>query len=124
MEETPQIFYRYEYTTRQTISGYPIYDAHIRLETFDLVRETPAGYWIGSKGYNYEHKWVAKVGKKKYAYPTQEEAFTNLKLRTKRRFKILNSQLKQCESVIAAIEKHEGKPESITKKILDNTKSW
>lgn len=106
MEETPQIFYRYEYTTRQRISGYPVYDAHIRLETFHLIKETPAGYWIGFKLSNNKFKWVAKVGKKKYAYPTKEEAFTNLKLRTKRRLKILTSQLKQCESAVAAIENY------------------
>lgn len=81
------------------------------------MRETPAGYWIGSKRYNYEHKWVAKIGKKKYAYATKEEAFTNLELRTKRRLGILKTQLKQCESVIDAIGIYKDKSESITKKL-------
>lgn len=123
MEKTPQIFYRYEYSAYPDITNLS-YDTSIYLTTYKLVKETPAGYWIGFEHSKNKHKWVAKVGKKKYAYPTKEEAFINLKLRTKRRLSILKSQLKQCESAIRAIEKHEDNSESITEQILKETKSW
>ena len=107
METTPQKFYRYEYST---YDGYNIFalKTDITLREYDLIKETLKGYWIGyANNRNQKVAWIAKVGKKKYAYATKEEAFTNLRLRTKRRLGFLTTQVNRCESAISAIEKYD-----------------
>lgn len=80
MAET-MIFYRYEY---------PIFLCDgVFLSKFILVRETPKGYWIRSV-YGSTEKWVSKTGKKRYAYPTKEEA--------------LNYFIKKTELVVSIME--------------------
>jgi len=74
----------------------------IELRTYNLHKETPKGYWIG---YGYyapnmlrgNSTWVSKTAKKRYAYPTKQEALTNYIKRTEKRIGILKSQLSECE---------------------------
>lgn len=73
----------------------------IELRTFNLHKETPKGYWIGyghpDNGLQSHSRWVSKDGRKRYAYPTKQEAITNYVKRTEKRIKILKSQLQECE---------------------------
>ena len=79
------------------------------LKTYNLQRETPKGYWIaygGSPGcFIGDERWVSKTSRKRFAYPTKEEAMVNLIARTKSRIKILKSQLSTCEIALASAEK-------------------
>ena len=98
-------FYRYEAVVYAELgieeygsSRYP--NPSIVLYTYNLHKETPKGYWIG---YGYPNSlqshstWVSKTAKKRYAYPSKEEAITNYIKRTERRVKILKSQLRISE---------------------------
>jgi len=99
-------FYRYESRTYASIDEFgdfvspSIPDVRVILQTYDLIRETPKGYWIGwlwgngSIGYK---RWVSKTSRKRYAYPTKEEAMNNFVKRTERRIKILKNQTRQAE---------------------------
>ena len=73
----------------------------LELHEYDLLKETPKGYWIGYGGFGFSSlcwkKWVSKTAKKRYAYPSKEEAMTNYIKRTERRIKILKSQLEECK---------------------------
>lgn len=73
----------------------------IELTTFNLHKETPKGYWIGwghpDNGLRSHSRWVSKTAKKRYAYPTKEEAMTNYIKRTEYRIRILKSLLEECE---------------------------
>jgi len=73
----------------------------IELTTLNLHKETPKGYWIGyghpDNGLQSHSRWVSKTAKKRYAYPTKEEALFNYIKRTEKRIKILKGQLKECE---------------------------
>jgi hypothetical protein len=77
-------FYRYE-------DDYHINGCQIELREFILLRETPCGYWIVP--YYIEHypdmiekwkKWIPKSSKKRFAYPTKEEALVSLRARKER----------------------------------------
>lgn len=63
---------------------------------FELLRETPCGYWICTTGFFFWKKWVSKTSRKRYAYPTKEEALKNFKKRTEKRVKILLNQVYAC----------------------------
>ncbi len=97
-------FYRYEISTYVSMSDYGYgtdYLSYNRLNliTLNLHKETPKGYWIGygdKTGLFSTSKWVSKTGKKRYAYPTKEEALVNFTKRTERRMGILNSQISKC----------------------------
>jgi hypothetical protein len=73
----------------------------LQVNEYDLLKETPKGYWIGygSMGvsrYNWK-KWVSKTSRKRFAYPTKEEALENYIKRTEKRLKILEWQVEECK---------------------------
>uniref|UniRef100_A0A6M3LBY0 Uncharacterized protein n=1 Tax=viral metagenome TaxID=1070528 RepID=A0A6M3LBY0_9ZZZZ len=51
---------------------------------YNVLRETPAGYWICTLQKGKGETWVARTGKKRFAYPTAQEALTNFIYRTER----------------------------------------
>jgi hypothetical protein len=97
-------FYRYraENSAVHDIDGElmtpSIPNPYIVLEEYFLNRETPKGYWIGyeENGDGYLHsafKWVSKTARKRYAYPTKEEALQSFIKRKEKQIKILKYQL-------------------------------
>lgn len=79
----PQIFYRYTYDDNSLI-----------LNIFDLVKQTPKGYWIRSTNtwMNGTARWIPAISKKRYAYPTKKEALNNYIHRSNFRISILINQ--------------------------------
>ena len=57
-------FYRYE--NNRYSDG-----VRVHLHEFDLIKETPKGYWIYAWG---SKKWVSNSARKRFAYPTEQEA--------------------------------------------------
>lgn len=100
-------FYRYvlrEYARMSGIDGEPVHsyfpDPRLVLEEYHLVRETAKGYWIsyGSYiGFHSSARWVSKTSRKRFAYPTKEEALHNFVKRTQKRIHILRRQLESSE---------------------------
>ena len=85
------IFYRYEI-------AYGTVD-NLVLREFTLAKETPGGYWISLGLHSIsKDKWISKSSKKRYAYPTKEEALINYIKRTEKRLRILESQIKLCKT--------------------------
>lgn len=108
-------------------SGFGYY-FHIYYIEFELIKETPCGYWIkeitdGYKfGYRYrdgENKkiWVTKNGKNRIAYPTKKEALFNLYKRRQRYIEILESRLKEQKQLIYEIENKLKEHEEIKEEI-------
>jgi len=101
-------FYRYEtveYAVHDIdgeLVSSPFPNPKLELRKYDLIKETPKGYWIGFKN-NYGikigtwQKWISKTSRKRFAYPTEKEALNNFILRTERRIKILDRQLISCK---------------------------
>lgn len=106
-------FFRYEIVEYATIGmdgdftspSYP--NPKVVLREFNLWKETPKGYWIGYGHSNWTGKmkgfghWVSKTAKKRYAYPTKDEALNNFIKRNERRVKILSRQVTVCKMAIA-----------------------
>lgn len=97
-------FYRYE--MHETSAGIDQFgdplpklvpNPRVMLNTYNLHKETPKGYWIGHglhcpDNLRGNSRWVSKTGKKRFAYPTKEEALHNFILRKERQLKILKFQ--------------------------------
>lgn len=84
------LFYRYDsYLWNTDFLGNV--NIKIVLTTFDMIRETPKGYWIDD---NIREKWVSKTAKKRYAYPSKEEAMKSFLARKKRQSITLKTQVK------------------------------
>jgi hypothetical protein len=114
-------FYRYEAVQyavmdesgEYTNSHFP--NPKLEIREYDLLKETPKGYWIGylnqygvKIGHPLWQKWISKTSKKKFAYPTKEEALINFIKRTERRIRILDNQLTACKiSLNIAKQKYE-----------------
>lgn len=107
----PNKFYRYEavqYASLGMDGDYQsprIPNPKVVLRTYNLVRETPKGYWIGY-GYPFgdylmgKPIWVSKTARKRFAYPTKEEALNNFIKRNEKRIKIMEYQLFSCKLAI------------------------
>ena len=100
-------FYRYEFSVTVSASdddrlSFPLF-RHINLycNTFYLVKETPKGYWIDRikvaeyledyrlKDIKKYCRWIPKKSKKRYAYPTKQEALNYFIKRTEKYKRIL-----------------------------------
>lgn len=72
--------------------------------TFDLEKETPAGYWITSSNPLVTggklRKWVSKTSNKRYAYPTKKQAMQALIAIKKRAVAFANGRLQKQEALL------------------------
>lgn len=79
----------------------------IREEKIVVYRPTPKGFRVyGEKG-----KWVPNYGRKRYAYPTKEEAWRSYRARKLRHAKILRGQLADVEGILETIKAQSGPPD-------------
>ena len=104
-------FYRYDNVTYSVIVDvdadlYASSGPKLVLYEYTLHSETPKGYWIGVFG--GKDKWVSKTSRKRYAYPTKEEALEAFLKRKERQISILKGQLATAETAhrLAENEKH------------------
>lgn len=95
------ILYRYEAVQHASV-GYdgeyfrPSYPCpRIELREFVTQKETPGGYWIDI--IYGKPRWVSRTGRKRYAYPTKEEAMVNYVKRTEKHVSMLRSRLETAE---------------------------
>lgn len=78
-------------------------EAYLRVETFIVKKETEKGFWI--EDYSFSKRWVSKLGRKRFAYPTkQEAAFAYLK-RKERQLVIFNHQIERTKAYAKEIKK-------------------
>jgi len=87
--------------------GYYYEDGKCSIEMwpYRVVKRTPKGVWIVSDTYLYgKEKFVLLSGRKRYAYPRQEEALESLLMRKKRQVKIIEWQMKAANTIIDYIE--------------------
>lgn len=110
-------FYRYNYYEEGSVydeepfslKRYPNVKIHLAL--FYLVKETEKGYWIRHQYDSINFKrWVSKTAKKRFAYPTKEEALNNLIIRTKRRLDYLEHDINACRKVLILAENEKVNP--------------
>jgi len=110
----PLVFYRYESVQYASADDDELLPALpnpcLEIRTLNLHRETLKGYWIGyglAQKHTYKgmSRWVSKSGKKRYAYPSKEEALINFIKRTSRRIKILKYQVTSCEIALSMAQK-------------------
>jgi len=90
-------FYSYE-----NVRIYDVLGAVVNLLKYELVKETPKGYWIKpSWDYSDEYKrWVSNNGKNRHAYPTKEEALLNFQRRKEREIFLLKDRLENAQSAL------------------------
>jgi hypothetical protein len=75
----------------------------LELYEYMLDKETPKGYWIRPLrgGYlGFWKKWIPKVSRKRYAYPTEKEALESCIARKQHRVRYLKRDLHNAEVVL------------------------
>jgi len=97
----------------------------INLEAFEIIKETPCGYWIKISDSYWPRtvipkdcqKFVLKIQKssdyppKRYAYTTKKDAYTSFKIRKNRQKKHQEHALKRCNIILKMIENDETEKE-------------
>jgi len=87
----------YRYDSTLTDGGQYVYCNEYRID-----RETPKGYWIEN-----ETKWVSSNGKRRWAYPTIEEAWESFVARKTRQVMILQRQLSYAEDLLSMTKREQ-----------------
>lgn len=80
----------------------------VHLREYELVRGTRCGYWINSPIYRMKKdKWVSKTSRKRFAYPSKEEAMTNFIARKQRQICCLRESMERAKQslILARAEK-------------------
>lgn len=75
----------------------------IMLEEFDMVSETPKGWWImvsDHGAYGPLKRWVSKTSKKRFAYPTMEQAWASFQARKRMQIRIFETRLRQAQIAV------------------------
>lgn len=102
-------FYRYRTSiTSHYDSGFDKYtlcSPTVELSEFKLMKETPKGYWIGYSWDTEPYKWVSKTSRKRFAYPTKEEALKSFIIRTQRSIQIMKERQYTAELALSVAQK-------------------
>lgn len=72
------------------------------LETFNVLKRTPRGAWIYDTD-RRKRRFILDDSKKRFAYPTKDEAKTSFLARKARQVGILEAQLKNIRASIQAL---------------------
>lgn len=70
-------------------------------EEYNIIKETEKGFWIHVPGDN--RKWVSKTAKKRFAYPTKEEAIIAFKHRKLSHVRHARKNLERAEAELSLI---------------------
>lgn len=94
----------------------------ISIERLHLLRKTPKGGWYVPEGFqgapNYVwqktqaerlKRFVLDSGRKRFAYPTKDEAWNSFKIRTGKRVQHCKNALNVAETLNAAIQQYEAR---------------
>lgn len=91
----------YRYQDEPIATGY--FDERgvaIYLRVFAVKKETPCGVWLANEYGVSLNRWVSKTSRKKYAFPTKEEAWTSFIARKTKQRKLLFAQLQRVEALL------------------------
>lgn len=99
--------FRYSHGVDQFDDPLPGYDLKVELLTFDVLKKTSKGVWIGNlaTGQFGSKKFILNSARKKYACPTKIDALASFLARKYRHRAILKKQLKDVEISIYQSDK-------------------
>jgi hypothetical protein len=104
-------FYRYRIEIGD-IGGFDEFENFVRaswdnvsvvLAEYSLLKETPKGYWI-TDTWGVWKKWISKTSRKRFAYPTKEEALNSFRIRTTRRATYLERDLTNVKKALEIVK--------------------
>lgn len=98
-----KLYRYYKWCSDETLLDYQENsNVFIDTEEFTITRETEKGYWIVVNG---KDKWTSKTSKRRFAYPTKEEALENFIRRTKRSIAINHYNIDYAKLALKEAEK-------------------
>lgn len=87
--------YRYDY-------GGDFHNLYLEVIEYPIIRKTPQGWWISVMG--QKPKWVSNNARKRFAYPTLQEAAVNFKFRKMKEIRILKRRKNFAKGALYLIE--------------------
>lgn len=81
----------------------------VQLLEYVLESETPKGYWIrpllGGMYFSTWRKWISKTSRKRFAYPTKEEALNSFIIRKEKQVRYCKNDLYYAEETLKIAKK-------------------
>lgn len=75
-----------------------------QLIEFRTLKETPCGFWIYQiSDWRNNKRWVSKTSRKRYAYPTVEEALDSYLIRKRKQIGYAEDTIERANDMIQAI---------------------
>lgn len=66
-----------------------------------VTEETKCGYWVDWPSIFHTRRWVSKTSKKRFAHPTEGEAWKSFQKRKERQIQIYTARLRQAKEALA-----------------------
>ncbi len=88
------------YLYRYEDPGPSFYDKGPILLTYKILQETEQGWWVPFPGNKKSKKWISKTSRKRFAYPTKEEAMVNYIARKKKETRIYHYRLERVQKIL------------------------
>ncbi len=103
----PDKLYRYEAVRYSIVlhaetETYGISSPKLVLSEYNVVAETPKGYWL-SFLFGSKDKWTSKTARKRFAYPTKEEALSSYIARKKAYIRHSERNLREAKADLALV---------------------
>jgi hypothetical protein len=91
-------------------------DKELRLQEFDIVKETPKGFFIEFYQNKNNKKWVPKLGVNIFAWETKEKALFNYIKRKEKQIEILKYKTQKAATKLEIAKKIDLKPKLLEDK--------
>lgn len=104
----PTYYYRYEIDIWKELSGTK---RELTLRTFRMDKKTPCGAWVRELAQwgTSKKRWIADNSRKKYCYPTKEQAMHSLAVRKLRAFEYAEEALLRAKIALTFIKEKDQK---------------
>ena len=76
--------------------------SYVSVHEYPVLRETPKGVWLEGCGFYGSPRFVLRDARKRYACPTEEEAWESFRARKNRQLRILRAQVRHVEEVLGS----------------------
>ena len=79
------------------------------LQTFQVVKETPCGYWFAYSEATPRElwRWTSKTARRRFCYPTKEEAWNSYRIRKRKRVDHLQRDLNKTKQILSFVERQD-----------------
>ena len=111
--------------TKEIEGNYYRYDGYKNAccYAFKVIRKTHCGVWISTGSYHQPERFILNDARRRWAYPTKEDALNSFRIRKERQIMHLNASIEKANQALLAVGLKTIDPQSRFNK-YDDEENW